>query len=188
MSESEISKAEIKARIRFLEKTKRPDQRIGNTLNTVNFSRRRLLLSKFNTKYGKPQQLLGGRGLFGLGQSNPSITVPKGSDSNQPTEDCNETLENLKAREEILKERMFQMNIYFSELSDKKLTKLYETINEITHIEKLIENVEYCTISQSNEYKTKPKQVTLSSNFLIIASGKSSYKEIYYLNNPIHLY
>ncbi|ELP94445.1 hypothetical protein EIN_047380 [Entamoeba invadens IP1] len=90
------------------------------------------------------------------------------------------TLETLKEMYNILTEKILMLNIYFSEIEPKKITKMYETVANYITQEELVSFVEY----RLGNAKPKKKKIVLKSNFFIVRSVSNNSKHVFYLNHP----
>ncbi|EDR26835.1 hypothetical protein EDI_253000 [Entamoeba dispar SAW760] len=158
-----------KALIIFLEKTKRPSQRVTTSYAMVMAAKHRALLTNCNKRYGKKTEIL---------ESCRRSTIGFSDDLIQ--QNLQTSLNALKQTEEIMKEKIFEMNQFFSELSPKKLLRMYDTVASSITQESLNAVVDY----SYDDSKPKQKKITLRSNFFVISSINSQYKEVIYLNNP----
>ncbi|EAL44385.2 RhoGAP domain containing protein [Entamoeba histolytica HM-1:IMSS] len=158
-----------KSLITFLEKTKRPSQRVTTSHAMVMAAKRRALLTNCNKRYGKKIEIL---------ESCRRPTIGFSDDLIQQSLQI--SFDAMKQTEEIMKENIFEMNQFFSEMSPKKILRMYDTVASSITQESLSAVVDY----SYDDSKPKQKKIILRSNFFVISSINSQYKEVIYLNNP----
>ncbi|EMH72074.1 RhoGAP domain containing protein [Entamoeba histolytica HM-1:IMSS-B] len=105
-----------KSLITFLEKTKRPSQRVTTSHAMVMAAKRRALLTNCNKRYGKKIEIL---------ESCRRPTIGFSDDLIQQSLQI--SFDAMKQTEEIMKENIFEMNQFFSEMSPKKILRMYDT-------------------------------------------------------------
>ncbi|KAL7711545.1 RhoGAP domain containing protein [Entamoeba marina] len=148
----------LNQQLHFLKKSKRATQFIYSGSQAMKHVLRKSLLVKINQQYG----------LAG----NVKRNLSKSTNNNFPVNQV--TTKVIEETQEIYKEKIFQMNIYFSELSSKKLLGMYDLFVGSLTTEPLTDTVDYAY----NDSKLKQKKCTLHSNFLIISSIKEPTQRI----------
>ncbi|ELP83699.1 hypothetical protein EIN_468330 [Entamoeba invadens IP1] len=156
-----------KTLISFLEKTKRPSQRMTTTLEAVIKARHHNAMTKYNTKYGKKSEIM--------------QSCRRTFEGELATQNAKITLETLLESKKMLEEKISMMNSYFAEMNEKKLQRMYDIVVSYITQEGLTDTVEYSF--ENSKYKTK--KVILRSNFLVVCSSSGKSKDVFYLYNPV---
>ena len=169
--------------ITHLNTIERSTQRVYMSSQIIQMARRKSLLTNMNKRYGKPQQLLTKmqNRLTVSTKSHPQTSenhMAKNAESVEFTE--KKMLDEAEKQEKMLKDKVFLMNTYFSGMSQKKLLRMYEKM-ENSMDEGMVQIVEY----SDADNKWKQKRIKLQSNFFTVMSLNNQHKEVVYLNNPL---
>lgn len=148
-----------------------PSQRVLLTQKMIMLSHHNKVLTDYNYKYGKAVK---------LSDAIKRAITHYDDQGDGDTGSEQQTLKTLEDTEQVLQERITQMNAYFSDMNKKRLVKVYNDFGMMITQDTVSDIVEY----SYGESKYKPKKCTLKANFFIVSSVSGQLQDIEYLTKP----